>query len=157
MDETYTIRPIGVVQKKEDKEDEAVIRVYDPYVDGLSGLSRFSHVMVLYWFSENDTPEKRATLAVHPCNNPDNPLTGVFATHSPMRPNLIALTVCRILSINGGEVHVKGLDAFDGSPVIDLKCYFPKSEDDGPVVTPDWLPHRRRENGNSDNAKEDAS
>jgi tRNA (Thr-GGU) A37 N-methylase len=60
-------------------------------------------------------------LQVHPRRNPDNPLTGVFATHSPVRPNLIGVTRCGIINVRENVIEVDEIDAFDGSPVIDLK------------------------------------
>ena len=77
--------------------------------------------MVVWWFHKNDTPKKRAVLKVHPRGNRDNPLTGVFATHSPFRPNLIALTICKVLSVKDGLITIDGIDAFDDTPIIDLK------------------------------------
>ena len=62
---------------------------------------------------------------VHPRGNKANPLTGVFATRSPFRPNLIGLSVCRIKSVDDAGITVDDIDAFDGSPIIDLKPYIP--------------------------------
>ena len=102
------------------------------------GLESFSHITVLFWFHENDTPEKRKIMQVHPCNNPDNPLTGVFATRSPLRPNLIAMTTCRIMRIVKTRIYVDHIDARDNSPLIDIKCYIPDGLDDD-VLIPDWV------------------
>jgi tRNA-Thr(GGU) m(6)t(6)A37 methyltransferase TsaA len=90
---------------------------------GLLGLEQWSHIWVFYWFDQNDTPEKRFTLQVHPRGNRDNPLTGVFATRSPMRPNLIALSLCRVVSIKGSDIEIESIDAFDQTPVVDIKPY----------------------------------
>ncbi|MHC4702766.1 MAG: TrmO family methyltransferase domain-containing protein [Planctomycetota bacterium] len=79
---------------------------------------------VVYWFDKNDTPEKRAILEVHPRGDKSNPLTGVFATHSPFRPNLLAISKCDIIVIRENIIEVKDIDAFDGSPVLDLKGDF---------------------------------
>ena len=68
---------------------------------------------------KNDTFEKRRVLRVHPRKDPSNPLTGVFATHSPQRPNLIGLTVCKIISIYDNIIKIEDIDALDDSPVID--------------------------------------
>ena len=136
MLETYYINPIGVIHK----DDEKIwIELLDDYTDGLLGLDGFSHIYVFYWFHENDSPEKRRTLQVHPRKDPQNPLTGVFATHSPRRPNLIALTLCKIESISGNKIHIDDIDAFDGTPVIDIKCYIPGSVPDEEVQLPDWV------------------
>ena len=136
MMEPFRIIPLGVVRKT----DTAVsIEIYDDYRDGLLGLDGFSHIAVFYWFDQNDTAEKRRVLQVHPRKDPRNPLTGVFATHSPQRPNLIGLTVCKILSINGGSIEIDDIDAFDGTPVIDIKCYIPGSVGEKDVRLPDWV------------------
>ena len=134
--ESFHIVPVGIVKKT----DTIVgIEIFDDFTDGLLGLDGFSHVTVLFWFDRNDTPEKRRVLRVHPRNNPGNPLTGVFATHSPQRPNLIGLTVCKIISIHGSLIEIEDIDALDGSPVIDLKCYIPGAVRDTDVRVPDWV------------------
>ncbi|MFH0994284.1 MAG: tRNA (N6-threonylcarbamoyladenosine(37)-N6)-methyltransferase TrmO [Pseudomonadota bacterium] len=135
MKRSFKVNPIGVIRKTDNR---TWIEIEGCYKDALWGLEGFSHIHVLYWFHENDTPELRGTLQVHPRKDPNNPLTGVFATHSPMRPNLIALTLCRVLSIQGTTIEVEGLDARDGSPLIDIKCYIPYDQT-GPVHTPVWV------------------
>ena len=116
---TFTMHPIGVVQNVEGKP--VALKIADEYVEGLEGLEHCSHVMVLWWFDKNDTPEKRRTLKVHPCGDERNPLTGVFATRSPRRPNLVAVTICKVLSVEDGVVTIDEIDAFDGTPILDLK------------------------------------
>jgi len=132
----FDVFPVGHVRKRQDR---SFIQVEPPYTDGLLGLDGFSHIWVIYWFHEKDTPEQRETLRVHPMKDPDNPLTGVFATHSPARPNLIALTRCRILSIDGPVIELDDIDAFDGSPVLDIKCYIPDSKPLSDVRIPSWV------------------
>ena len=76
MKSSFELFPIGVVRKS----DAAVwLEIYEPYRDAMLGLDGFSHVMVFFWFHENDTPEGRSVLRVHPRKDPANPLTGVFA------------------------------------------------------------------------------
>jgi tRNA-Thr(GGU) m(6)t(6)A37 methyltransferase TsaA len=136
MMESFRIIPVGIVRKT----DTAVsIDIFDDYTDALLGLDGFSHIVVLFWFDQNDTTEKRRVLQVHPRKDPRNPLTGVFATHSPQRPNLIGLTVCKIISIHGGSIEIEEIDALDGSPVIDLKCYIPSLVGEKDVRLPDWV------------------
>ena len=94
---------------------------------------------MLYWFHEKDTSENRAILQVHPRGDKTNPLTGVFATHSPVRPNLIALTLCKILSIKESRINIEDIDALDGSPVIDIKCYIPDDTSDPSYRVPEWV------------------
>jgi len=140
MSQSFSIDPIGVVWKT---DDGARIEIFDEYRDGLLGLDGFSHMMVFYWFDQNDTPENRKTLQVHPRKDPHNPLTGVFATHSPLRPNLIALTRCKIVAITKNSIDIEEIDAYDGSPVIDIKCYIPASVEDKDVRQPDWIKENR--------------
>ena len=99
-----------------------------PYLPALLGLEQYSHVWVLYWFHENDNPRDRAILQVHPCRNPGNPLTGVFAARAPVRPNLIGLSASRLLGVEGHRVVLEGLDAREGTPVLDIKPYLPVSD-----------------------------
>jgi len=117
-DDTFTLRPIGYVQKEDGRTCIVLAEQYEP---GLMGLEQFTHVTVVYWFDLNDTPEKRAVLQVHPQGNEANPIRGVFATHSPMRPNLIAISRCKILSVKDNVIEIDEIDAFDNTPVLDLK------------------------------------
>lgn len=117
----FNLYPIGKVVKENDK---TMIVLDEKYQPGLSGLEKHSHVHVVYWFDRNDTPEKRAVLQVHPRGDKQLPLTGVFATHSPFRPNLIAISKCNIISIHENVIEIEDIDAFDGSPVLDLKGDF---------------------------------
>jgi tRNA-Thr(GGU) m(6)t(6)A37 methyltransferase TsaA len=116
---TYTVSPIGRISNP--KGGPVRLEIFEKYVPGLQGLERCSYVTVVWWFHRNDSPAKRSILKVHPRGNAKNPLTGVFATHSPVRPNLIALTTCKVLSVEGGIVTIDKIDAFDDTPIIDLK------------------------------------
>jgi tRNA-Thr(GGU) m(6)t(6)A37 methyltransferase TsaA len=127
--------PVGKVIKDAGK---TTIEIHKDYADALLGLNQFSHVVVLYWFDKNDTPEKRKTLRVHPRNNKSNPLTGVFATRSPRRPNLIGLSTCRILSVKKNVIQIDSIDAFDGTPVLDLKPYVPRMDKVHDASGPKW-------------------
>ncbi len=118
-DATYTVRPIGRISKGKGKPVQ--LEIFEKYVPGLLRFEHCKKVMVVWWFHKNDTPEKRAVLKVHPRGNKKNPLTGVFATHSPCRPNLIALTTCKVLSVKGGLITIESIDAFDDTPILDLK------------------------------------
>lgn len=119
--ESFDVYPIGKIQRKEGRTFIVLDEQYEP---GLKGLEKHSYVTVVYWFDKNDTPEKRSILQVHPRGNKENPLTGVFATHSPVRPNLIAISKCDIVSVKENVIEIKEIDAFDGSPVLDLKGDF---------------------------------
>lgn len=114
----FTVYPIGYVRKAEGRTTIVLDKKYQP---GLLRFEKLSEVWVLWWFDRNDTPEKRSILQVHPRGDPDNPLTGVFATHSPVRPNLIAMTRCKIISVKENVIEIESIDAFPDTPVLDLK------------------------------------
>ncbi len=133
---TFTMKPIGTIHKK---DKDVWIEIERHFEDGLSGLDGFSHVWAFWWFDRNDKPGKRGILQVHPKGDARNPLTGVFATRAPVRPNLIALTLCRILSVEGNRIRVADIDAFDGTPVVDLKPYIPSIDQATEVTLPKWL------------------
>jgi tRNA-Thr(GGU) m(6)t(6)A37 methyltransferase TsaA len=132
----YLVHSVGVVRLK---GDTARIEILSPYRDAMTGLEGFSHIHVFFWFHENDTAEHRRTLQVHPRNDPANPLTGVFATHSPKRPNLIGLTRCRIIGIEENRILIDSIDARDGSPVIDIKGFIPDAMPPADVRVPGWV------------------
>lgn len=125
LEEGFILNPIGFVQKEQGRDTLVLKEKFEP---GLLGLDRFSHVWVIWWFDRNDTPKKRSVLQVFPRGNKKNPRTGVFASRSPVRPNLIGLTLCRILSVKGTVVEVDEIDAFANTPILDLKPYVPRSD-----------------------------
>jgi len=118
LDQTYTLYAIGKVVKNDGR---TFIVIDEKYQDGLLGLENYKEVTVVYWFDLNDTPEKRSILQVHPRGNVENPIRGVFATHAPVHPNLIAISRCVIIKVEKNIIEIDDIDAFDGSPVLDLK------------------------------------
>ena len=131
----FRVRPIGHVKMA---DDHTLIVLDKQYQPGLLGLDQWSHLQVIWWFDKNDTPEKRAILQVHPRGDQNNPLTGVFATRSPFRPNLIALSLCKIVSVKETVVEVEKIDAFEGTPVLDIKPYAPGQDSAEEVKVPKW-------------------
>lgn len=133
----FVIHPIGWVRRA---ADGLFIDVLEPYRAGLLRLGEFSHVIVIFWATNNDNPEARAHLVAHPDYEPHLPM-GVFACRSPRRPNPLLLTTCRILAVDeaAGRVQVHNIDALDGTPVIDLKAYFPVSDRVKDAHLPEWL------------------
>jgi tRNA-Thr(GGU) m(6)t(6)A37 methyltransferase TsaA len=101
---------------------DAWLVVEDRYAAALDGLSPGSDVVLLTWLDRAD----RDVLAVHPRGDTERPLAGVFATRSPDRPNPIGLHDVHVLDVVGTRVHVRNLEALDGTPVLDIK----------PVLTP---------------------
>jgi len=104
----------------------------------LDGIEEFSHLLVLYW-PHLIPPERRSVTRVHPTGREDFPLVGVFATRSPARPNMILATVVELLEREGNVLRVTGLDAIDGSPVLDIKPHSRDHHDIGKVRIPPWM------------------
>ena len=148
---SFSVHPIGRVQVTEDGTRIVLDKKYEP---GLLGLNGYSHLLMFWWFDMNDTPQKRSILQVHPMGNRENPLTGVFATRSPARPNLIALTLCRILSVKGNVIEIEKTDAFDGTPVLDIKPFIPGYDSVEGASVPKWLTEARRKRTDGERPKE---
>ena len=139
MTDRFEIFPVGIIRK----QGGAVrVVIYPEYRDALLGLNQFSHIIVFYWFHRNDTPEKRAVLRVHPRGDRANPLTGVFATRSPLRPNPIAICTCEISGVDKDVIHIDKIDAFDGTPVIDIKPCISRLDLISDVRVPEWAKRR---------------
>jgi len=104
----------------------------------LSGLQEFSHLEVVFVFDQLPESEIEHT-ARHPRENPRWPKVGIFAQRGRKRPNRLGATICELVSVEGLIVRVRGLDAFDGSPVVDLKPvmkeFLPES---GSIRQPQW-------------------
>ena len=141
--EAITVTPIGHVRSRfsgyapssEMREQPSEIAVLPEFADGLMGLEPGDHIQTLFLLHRAEPTGYE--LRLHPGHNPANPIRGVFATRSQYRPNFIAATVARIQSICRDEntgaaiLTVDGLDAQDGSPVIDIKPHH--STYDGPL------------------------
>lgn len=145
--------PIGTVhsERRELTDDDwgpvaSVIRLdgqrFTP--EALLGLDSFSHLEVVFRFHRVE-PEKIQTGARHPRNNPDWPLTGIFAQRGKNRPNRLGVSRCRLLRVDGLEVHVEGLDAVDGTPVLDIKPYMTQFAPRGETTQPAWVDELMRD------------
>ena len=139
-----TLTPIAVVKndikqpgKHEWTELISEIIVDDRFALALDGLEDFSHVIVLFWLHCSSTGD--VSLKVHLMRRSDLPLTGFFATRSPSRLNPIGLTAVRFLGRQGNSLKVQGLDAIDGTPVIDIKSYIPVPDFVPGAELPRWL------------------
>ncbi|HLE74555.1 MAG TPA: tRNA (N6-threonylcarbamoyladenosine(37)-N6)-methyltransferase TrmO [Candidatus Bathyarchaeia archaeon] len=126
--EEVVLKPIGFVRTEavsdevKDKGRISQIILRSELAEALEGIAEFSHLFVLFWLHEV-TSEKRKTLKVHPRGREDLPLLGVFATRTKLRPNPIGLTLVELLKVEGNVLTVRGLDAFDETPVLDLKPF----------------------------------
>ncbi|MBT7755423.1 MAG: SAM-dependent methyltransferase [Candidatus Magasanikbacteria bacterium] len=131
----------GRVEATDDNWDkeQAVIELdgLQYQADALAGLADFSHVEVLFQFHQLDSA-KIVTSARHPRGRDDWPKVGIFAQRGRARPNRLAVTVCRIIAVDGLSLTVAGLDAIDGTPVLDLKPYLSGFAPRGEIREPDW-------------------
>jgi len=119
-------------------ESRAVVELRDHFgEDALAGLAAFSHLEVIFVFDRVD-PATVETGARHPRGNPDWPMVGIFAQRGKNRPNRLGVTVCRIVAVEGRTIAVEGLDAIDGTPVIDLKPVLRDFLPRGEVREPAW-------------------
>ncbi|MGG8406128.1 SAM-dependent methyltransferase [Streptomyces sp. 12297] len=105
--------------------------------EALFGLADFSHLEVVYHFDRVPV-SKIETGARHPRGNTDWPLVGIFAQRGKNRPNRLGVSRCRLLKVDGLDVHVEGLDAVDGTPVLDIKPYLAEFGPRGDVRQPSW-------------------
>lgn len=106
-------------------------------VEALLGLDAFSHAEVIFLF-DKVRDDQITTAARHPRGNPDWPRVGIFAQRGKNRPNRLGVCVCRIISCDGLALTVEGLDAIDGTPVIDIKPVMAGFLPRGPLREPDW-------------------
>ena len=142
---TFEINAIGSVNQEGGK---ATIQIDEAYKDALKGLEGFSHVYVLFWADRYADEEHRATRVV-PLPYAEGIESGVFANRSPVRPNPILISLCALQAVDedAGTVQVNAIDAFDGTPVLDLKPYYPVTDrvQDASIPAylkdwPDWFP-----------------
>ena len=143
--QTIQLEAIGqvvspIIGKRDESWGEVIAEIqldasrFEPVA--LDGLQEFSHVEVLFQFDQVSEVESKSR---HPRENPKWPKVGIFAQRGRKRPNRIGATICEIVSVQGLSVRVRGLDAFNGSPVIDIKPvmseFFP---DKKRVRQPQW-------------------
>jgi tRNA-Thr(GGU) m(6)t(6)A37 methyltransferase TsaA len=135
--------PIGVIEndfaEKVPKGWEAALHqviIDAQWADALEGVEGFSHLYILFWLHE--IPGPRA-MRVHPEDRQDLPAVGLFATRTPWRPNPIGLQVVELISRQGTVLTVRGLDALNGTPVLDVKPYLPRGDAIAGARTPEWL------------------
>ena len=140
-----TLKAIGIVRnefKRPLRQDwEKVISeivVDSSLTEALDNLDDFSHIIVLYWMHRAAATGELPT-KVHPRGRQELPLVGLFATRSPRRPNPIGKATVRLLQRRNNILKVEGLDATDGSPVIDIKPYIPGYDSVTKAKVPPWV------------------
>jgi tRNA-Thr(GGU) m(6)t(6)A37 methyltransferase TsaA len=132
----YSLHPIGVIQSvitsraqapKQGYEGapDAWIDIDSNFTDAMHGLEPGDDIILITWFHKS----KRDVLQVHPRGDISNPLTGVFATRSPDRPNPLGLHRVKVLQIKDNKLKVGPLEAIDGTPVVDIKPVLKASQD----------------------------
>ena len=126
LDKEYVLRPIGVIYSKYKTREEAPpqaggavsqVEVFEEYAEGLADLEKFIHVILLYWLHKS--PGYHLSVMTPWDTKPH----GLFATRTPDRPNPSGLQVVELLKIDGQILHVRSVDAIDGTPLIDIKPY----------------------------------
>lgn len=135
-----SLKPIGTVVNNVNKTSKKVdwsqvistLEINPELVEGLEGIEEFQRIMVIFWFHLAE----ETCLKVHPRGDPSKPLRGVFSTRAPVRPNRIGVTVVELLYRERNRLVVKGLDAYNGTPILDIKPYFPEDESD---ERPSWV------------------
>jgi len=146
MSPEIRLKPIGLVRspRKEAIDDRwgkivSTIDI-DPgqfTLESLAGLDAFSHIELIFHF--HAVPDDKIEIgARHPRNRKDWPKVGIFAQRGKNRPNRLGLSVCNLLKVEGLTVTVEGLDAIDGTPVLDIKPYIKEFAPRGQVTQPDW-------------------
>ena len=138
------IRPIGKVHnsihvlKREGWESvNSEIIIKKRYQQALDGIEDYSHLLVLFWLARVPA-SRRQMMKVHPKSRNDLPLVGVFATRTQYRPNPIGLTLVRLLSRENNILRVRGLDAIDGTAILDVKPISPVHEFPKRIRVPRW-------------------
>lgn len=136
---SIVLNPIGIVHVKVTDEEiknswegvEGVIEVFPKYAEGLKGIEDFSHIILIAYLHKTSKEQQRVLKVKHRrllrfgIKIDDIPEIGVFCTDSPHRPNPIALTIVELVRREERNLYVKGLDLFDGTPILDIKAYTP--------------------------------
>jgi tRNA-Thr(GGU) m(6)t(6)A37 methyltransferase TsaA len=142
----FTVTPVATViggrtEPIDDDWDhvEATIGLADRFpTEAIAGLDSFSHLDVVYVFDRVAETSVVAG-ARHPRSRPDWPAVGIFAQRAKARPNRIGVSTCRLLGVDGRRLRVRGLDAIDGTPVLDLKPHVTEMGPREPVTEPAWM------------------
>jgi tRNA-Thr(GGU) m(6)t(6)A37 methyltransferase TsaA len=140
-----TLRPIGRVAHgrapgaRGDRWEEATaqIEIESRWAAALDGIDGFSHIWVVWWLDRAEGPPE--STHVRPERREEMPSVGIFATRSPRRPNPIAMTAVRLLERRGPRLYVQGLDAYEGTAVLDIKPYLRRGDLIPEAKAPTWL------------------
>jgi tRNA-Thr(GGU) m(6)t(6)A37 methyltransferase TsaA len=135
-EKVYEVFPVGYIRRGDER---TYLEILEPYVPALKELEGFSHVQVFWWFSEFQDDMYRGITQSDKAPY-EAPVMGVVACRSPVRPNPIGLTTAKILNVDqaAGVVEIANIDAFDDTPVLDLKAYIPVCDRVEKVHVPAW-------------------
>ncbi len=136
MTETYDLIPIGYIRSsvktrerapRQGREEgiEVVVDILPEFADAVEGMEELEMLQVICWFHE----ARRDLLKVRPKRDPNRPLSGVFATRSPVRPNPLTVYAAKLLGVDGLRFRVQGVDAIDGTPVLDIRPHIHRLDD----------------------------
>lgn len=136
------LNPIGVVKNNVKKprfgnfaNEISEIIIDKKFTEALTGIDDYSHVIIVYWMDK----VKDYVIKHQPQGNPNVPVVGIFACRCPQRPNPIGMTTVKLIGHKGNKLKVKGLDVIDGTPVIDIKPYWPQYDKVENGKIPDWV------------------
>jgi len=138
--QNFQVIPIGKINAN---EEGVFIELEPKYIPAMQALDGFSHLSVIWWFSDFDNAEMRNILETPQPYKNAPAVMGIFATRSPIRPNPIALTAVQVVQIDHkkGNIQIAWIDANDGTPVIDIKPYTPSSDRIEAPGVPEWCSH----------------
>lgn len=134
---SFTLHPVGTVNSV---RGQFTLQIDKPFRPGLTCLEQFSHAQVFWWADRHDTPESRSRMTTELPYAPGI-TAGVFACRAEYRPNPVAVTICPVLAVDHeqGIVTLAYIDAFDKSPVLDIKPYIPVSDRVQTVRVAEWF------------------
>lgn len=134
--------PIGIVSNNvkaprfgDFADEESEIVIDEKFADGLKDIETYSHIIVVYWMDR----VKGYVTQHRPQGNPEVPVVGIFSCRCPQRPNPIAISTVKLLRREGNKLRVKGLDVIDGTPVLDIKPYWPQYDFVADGKIPAWV------------------
>jgi tRNA-Thr(GGU) m(6)t(6)A37 methyltransferase TsaA len=122
-----------------DPDVETALQILPRWADALEGLEQYSHLIVVCWLDQAARPRKGYRL--RPEGRAEMPEVGALATRTPRRPNPIGLSTPRLLRRDGATLWVTGIDAWPGTPILDIKGYTPRDDVRPDATVPDWLQH----------------
>lgn len=142
MEKTINLKSIGSVKNNIKKPrfgnfagEISEIIINKKFTKALTGIEEYSHIIIVYWMDK----VKDYIITHRPQGNPNVPIVGIFSCRCPERPNPIGITTVKLIGRRGNKLKVKGLDILDGTPIIDIKPYWPQYDKVVNGKIPDWV------------------